>query len=56
MVPRVIEQSLRRLAALYPVVTVTGPRQSDNLARRFRDRYPYDIHVKWVTTAGRDYV
>ena len=28
MIPRKIEQELRQLAAMYPVVTITGPRQS----------------------------
>ena len=43
MIPRQIEKQLRRLAGMYPVVTITGPRQSGKttLAKAIFPQYQY---------------
>ena len=45
MIPRASENTLRQLAKGYPVLAVTGPRQSGKttLARAISDTYPYVI-------------
>ena len=43
MIPRAIEPQLRRLAAQFPVITITGPRQSGKttLARNYFKEFDY---------------
>lgn len=53
MIPRAIEPQLRRLTAQFPVITITGPRQSGKttLARNYFKEFEY-VNLEEPETPG----